>query len=118
MEEHYHPDSGMWEFVIVTEPVEKIWVVTKRGVPVHKKAKRAGYRGLLGIGDKVFVEAGKIKGGPKWYLKFRLMMRPPRRRPYILYGKHYGGPRYASLGRLTAAAFENAGIDPARKEHR
>ena len=110
---HYRVDSGMWEFVLVTAPIEKIWVVTRRGVPVEKKPLFEGYRAMLGVGDRVYFKANNPKYGPKWHLKFRLCLFHGR--PSIKYGSKYGPRRgrFNSLKRLPWAAFENAGIDPA-----
>jgi hypothetical protein len=110
---HFHPESGMWDFVLVTEPMEYLWVVTERGIKVTKGTKLEGYRALLGIGDRVFFRARKIKRGPRWNLKFRLTLY--QNRPSIRYGYNYGPRRglYNCLRRLSGDAFENAGIDPA-----
>jgi hypothetical protein len=113
------PNPIVWKFVVVTRPYEQIKILRIRNGKrdnIHGTYPR-GFTCHLMVGDRVLVKFP----GKSWQKKFELIMRPEREDgssyPCIKYGEKWGPipGQWRALSRLSQAAFDNAGVDPAWK---
>lgn len=113
------PLPGFWRFVIITAPIERIRVIRVRPElgNLPNEVRRRGFWLYLTVGDRVYYKSDHFP----WRLKFKLgtrmdvRLKRPTAHPAIKYGERYGPypGQWRSLARLSQAAFDNAGIDPA-----